>query len=153
MPPRPEFVEINKLNDGTPGIASTWYKIKAGKKDKYVTFNLEITENTTGNKKSPVLLTGDGCYDNLESDTKEEAIKRGCVVAKFNRLDFANDTKERKGQLYEVYPEYPDFTAISAWAWGYSICMCSKSLIMLMKQRLELQDIPVEERLLCLQLL
>lgn len=126
MPPRPEFVDIHRMNVGAPGITSTWYKIKAGKKDNYVVFNLEIMrneENEAQNKKSPVLLTGDACYDNLESDTITEALKRGYAVAKFNRLDFANDTKERVGQLYEVYSEYPDFTAISAWAWGYSVCM------------------------------
>jgi len=74
-------------------------------------------------KKCPVLLTGDACYCNLESDTISEAINRGYVVAKFNRLEVANDTKERKGPLYELYPEYPEFTAISAWAWAYSVCM------------------------------
>lgn len=123
MPPKAEFIEINRLNEGAGGHASTWYKIKAGKKDNYVTFNLEIMRNMTDDKKYPVLLTGDACYDNMESDTIQEAVKRGYVVAKFNRLDFANDTNERKGQLYEVYTEYPDFTAISAWAWGYSVCM------------------------------
>lgn len=123
MPPKPEFLEIEKINEGVGGFISTWYKIKAGKKDSFVVFNLEVMKNYTDDKKYPVLLTGDACYSNLESDTMKEAVKRGYVVAKFNRLDFANDTKERKGRLFEVYSEYPDFTAISAWAWGYMVCM------------------------------
>lgn len=123
MPPRPEYVDFERINVGHGGQTTTWYRVKAGKKDKYVTFNLEIMKNESDEVAYPVLLTGDGCYQSLESDTMAEAYKRGYVVAKFNRLDFANDTKERKGPLYEVYPEQSTFTAISAWAWGYSVCM------------------------------
>ncbi|MBQ7400123.1 MAG: hypothetical protein IJW06_06675 [Clostridia bacterium] len=124
MPPRPEFVEFEEMNnEPIPGRCAMWYKVKAGKPDKYVTFNLQIITNNKGKDKYPVLLTGDGCYSNLESDTVTEAFNRGYVTASFNRLDFAYDMKERKGPLYDVYPEYPDFTAISAWAWGYSVCM------------------------------
>ncbi len=123
MPPRPEFVDFERINVGYGGETTTWYRVKAGKKDKFVTFNLEIMRNKSDEEKYPVLLTGDGCYQSLESDTMAEAFKRGYVVAKFNRLELANDTEERKGPLYDLYPECPDFTAISAWAWGYSVCM------------------------------
>lgn len=124
MPPRPEFLEVETLNnEPIPGRVGVWYRVKAGKPDKYVTFILEVIPNDKEKGKCPVLLTGDGCYSNLESDTIKEAYDRGYAVAKFNRLEFANDTKERKGPLYDVYPEYPDFTAISAWAWGYTVCM------------------------------
>ncbi|MBE7050956.1 MAG: hypothetical protein E7395_00095 [Ruminococcaceae bacterium] len=124
MPPRPEFVEFEEMNnEPVPGRCAQWYKIKAGKPDKYVTFNLQIITNDKGKDKYSVLLTGDDCFENLESDTVKEAYDRGYVTARFNRLDLAYDTKERRGPLYEVYPECPDFTAISAWAWGYSVCM------------------------------
>ena len=122
MPPRPEFVDFECLNDGVPGRVTTWYRVKAGKKDRYVTFYLEIMQNKS-TEKSPVLLTGDACYMNLERDTIEEALKRGYAVARFNRLELADDRKERKGPLFDLYPEHPDVTAISAWAWGYSVCM------------------------------
>lgn len=124
MPPRPEFVEAEAINaGGGPGHTSAWYRVKAGRKDKYLTFHLEIMRSPVKETGCPVLLTGDGCYPNAEMDVMTEAVNRGYVVAKFNRLELANDTKERKGPLYELYPEYTDFTAISAWAWGYSVCM------------------------------
>lgn len=123
MPPRPEYVDFERINVGAGGETTTWYRVKAGKKDKYITFYLEIMKNKSDDEKHPVILTGDGCYQNLESDTMEEAFRRGYVVAKFNRLELANDTPERKGVLYDLYPEYPEFTAISAWAWGYTVCM------------------------------
>ena len=31
MPPRPEYLDIHRLNVGTASHVSTWYKIKAGK--------------------------------------------------------------------------------------------------------------------------
>jgi hypothetical protein len=73
-----------------------------------------------GDRKYPVLLTGDGCYNSCESDTIDMATARGYVVARFNRLEIAYDRKEpREGGIYDVYPESREFTAISAWAWGY----------------------------------
>ena len=45
MPPKPEYVDYECINVGTGGQTSTWYRVKAGKKDKYVTFNLEIMKN------------------------------------------------------------------------------------------------------------
>ena len=124
MPPKPEYLELEQIYAGVRGRAATYYLVKAGKKDKYVTFHLGIIKHKSDDEKYPVLLTGDACYDNLESDTVDEAIRRGYVVARFNRLELAYDqTRDRKGPLFEVYPEYPNFTAISAWAWGYSVCM------------------------------
>jgi len=124
MPPRPEYVEFERINKGTPTQTTTWYRVKAGKsKDNYLYFYLEIMRNKTDDVKHPVLLTGDACYNNLEKDTIDEAIKRGYVVAKFNRLELADDTNERKGPLFDLYSEQTEFTAISAWAWGYIVCM------------------------------
>lgn len=134
MPPRPESVTYELLTEdyvlcGPEGI---WLRISAGTEQRKVTFLLNVTvpveKNSDGtpktDKKYPVLLTGDGCYTSLESDTVGEALRRGYVVARFNRLELANDVKgNRTGGLYDVYPENTDFTAISAWAWGYSVVM------------------------------
>jgi len=132
MPPRPEVVEYELLTEdyyycGDNGV---WFRVKAGTKERQVTFMLNVVApifrdgegKLIKDKKSPVLLTGDGCYDSLESDTVREAKRRGYVVAKFNRLEIANDVKgNRSGGIYDVYPENTSFTAISAWAWGYSV--------------------------------
>jgi hypothetical protein len=71
------------------------------------------------------MLTGDGCYNCCESETIKAACAIGIGVARFNRLELANDDKNagRVGGLYDIYPEHKTFTAISAWAWGYMTVM------------------------------
>ena len=122
MPPRPEVVEVETYYQGI----GFWYKITAGTKEKQISFMLQInTPAIYGDERFPVLLTGDGCYANMESDVIEEAEKRGYATAKFNRLELANDlgtADSRRGDLFDVYPNM-DFTVISAWAWGYLVCM------------------------------
>ena len=139
MPPRPEVVRFDRLSGGAKiqrGGTAIIYKVTAGTKERQLSFLLELyipyvpgkAESAYApfaeDEKYPVLMTGDGCYLTLESDTIAEARKRGYIVARFNRLEFAADVPGvRTGGLYDIYPDYPDFTAISAWAWGYMTCM------------------------------
>ena len=133
MPPRPEEVSMELLTEPYHLCAGNgeWYRITAGSEKKKVSYLLNIDvpvvkdkDGRIVEKKYPVLLTGDGCYRSLESDTAAEAARRGYVVARFNRLELANDVKDnRMGGIYDVYPENKDFTAISAWAWVYSVVM------------------------------
>jgi len=133
MPPRPEYLRIEPLTGYRRGHVGTWYKIYAGTKEKQISFTLELSvpmvvapekeyEPWTEAEVFPVILTGDGCYENMESDVMAEAHKHGFIAAKFNRLEMANDCyNSRVGGLYDIYEG--DFTAISAWAWGYLTCM------------------------------
>ncbi len=132
MPPRPEVVKVDLLTHPWQSDKRC-YRVSAGTKERQTDFLLMIflSEEQRARMvkdkeaKYPVLLTGDGCYANCESDTHALAQKKGFVVATFNRLDIADDNPERhrEGGIYEVYPEEKDFTAISAWAWGYSVVM------------------------------
>ncbi|MBR7116542.1 MAG: hypothetical protein IKC87_02410 [Clostridia bacterium] len=128
MPPRPEVVKVMRLTapktDGGPNI----YQITAGSKERQLSFLLDVTVKMgpiDGSVKYPLLLTGDGCYQNCESDTINAAVSMGFGVARFNRLVLASDDKSlgRVGGLYDIYPENKRFTAISAWAWGYMTVM------------------------------
>ena len=136
MPPRPEYLRIEQLNSFRRGLSGNWYKIYVGTKEKQISFTLELCvpyvpgispgENADApfdpNEKYPVILTGDGCYGNMEQPVVEEAHKRGFIAAKFNRLEFANDIHDSwEGGLRDIYPG--KFTDISAWAWGYMVCM------------------------------
>ena len=138
MPPRPEVVRMERMSGPKTqrGGAPVWLKIYAGTAEKQLSFMLELFVPFVPTKaksayapfgedeKYPVLLNGDGCYVTLESDTVNEARARGYVVARFNRLEIASDYPgERRSPIYDLYPENTDFTAISAWAWGYSVCM------------------------------
>ena len=133
MPPRPEYLRIEQLNGYRRDGFSVWYKIYTGTMDKQVSFTLELyvpciegyfdMEAPLGeDEKYPVILTGDGCYCNMESDVVAEAHKHGFIAAKFNRLELANDIyTSREGGLHDIYPG--NYSDISAWAWGYSVCM------------------------------
>lgn len=132
MPPRPEVVKLERLNDGKGrGDVGLWYRITAGSQQRQLSFLLELLLPAPGSEgaplredeKYPVLLTGDGCYRNMELDVVNAARSRGYVTARFNRLELANDVKgSREGGLYDVYPGMT-FSDISAWAWGYLVCM------------------------------
>ena len=140
MPPRPEVVEIeflNKFRRAEPGHeTSNWLRIHAGTKEKQISFCLELCvpyvegisptdlyQPLTEEEKYPVILTGDGCYYNMEQDVVVEANRHGFIAAKFNRLEIANDSGNvrNQGAIYDLYPG--DYSAISAWAWGYMVCM------------------------------
>ena len=128
MPPRPEVVKVVNLSGPRADGGTITYKVWAGTKEKQVSFLLDITAPASaidGSIKYPVLLAGDGCYTNCESDTISKACSMKIAVARFNRLEFANDDKDagRVGGLYDIYPENKSFTAISAWAWGYMVAM------------------------------
>ncbi len=139
MPPMPEVVDFELLNYPSGRHTPLWYKITAGTKEKQLSFTLkmtvpEIKEPTHpdliffGNESFPVLLTGDGCYDGMSAEVSKEANRRGYIAAAFNRLEICKDKRAvepdwKKGGLHEIYPDYPDFSAISAWAWGYSAVM------------------------------
>lgn len=143
MPPRPEVVEIeylNKFRRTEPGQeTSNWIRIHAGTKEKQITFCLEMFVPyvdgispggpdgmwmpMTQVEKYPVILTGDSCYPNMNIQVISEITNRGFIAARFNRLEIANDSGSVRGQgaIYDLYPG--DYSAISAWAWGYMVCM------------------------------
>lgn len=135
MPPKPEYIEIEPLCRLTRGAFATWYRIHVGTKEKQICFTLELNapyvkgmspESREGpvleNEKYPVVLTGDGCYKNMELDVIRECNRRGFIAARFNRLEIANDLwGSREGGIHTIYEG--DYSDISAWAWGYSVCM------------------------------
>ena len=128
MPPRPEVVKVVRLTAPRRDGGVNVYKIWTGTKERQLSFVLDITAPASpidGDIKYPLLLTGDGCYNNCESGTIEKACSMKIAVARFNRLELAHDDAngERVGGLYDIYPEHKGFTAISAWAWGYMTVM------------------------------
>ena len=138
MPPKPEVVRVEELAHSRPTLHYC-YRIHAGTKEKQLSFVLMLHVSEAqkvghiysyDGTRFPVLLTGDGCFPNLESDTMAYAQEKGFVVATFNRLEIANDLPDdRTGGIYDIYPEEKDFTAISAWAWGYSVALDALSTL------------------------
>lgn len=77
-----------------------------------------------GDGPFPVVLTGDGCWRYATDRIPVEVVRRGNILALFNRVELAPDiyNSDRDSGLYVVYPGM-EFGALSAWAWGYHRCV------------------------------
>lgn len=122
MPPEPELLRVEGCCVRGENDLST-YLIFTGTKEKSFSFSLRVYR-PAGSGKHPVLLTGDGCYRCCDDAVIGEANRRGYVVIIFNRTEIAPDlyNSKREQAIYLSYPN-SEFSAISAWAWGYSRVM------------------------------
>lgn len=77
-----------------------------------------------GNGPFLVLLTGDACWRYATDEVAAEVLRRGGILAQFNRVDIVPDghRSRRVTGLYQVYPE-GRYGALAAWAWGYHRCV------------------------------
>ncbi len=122
LPPQPEFLEIEQLHQsGRAGFAT--FRISSGRKKRPISFCLQVYGLDQA-KSQPLVLSGDGCYNNFSPEVIQEITGRGMLAAKFNRTELAHDMYkiDRTGGLYSVYPEL-SFGALAAWAWGYQRCL------------------------------
>ena len=119
MPPKPEVFKLEKL-DGRGRGMTVCYRIHCGTLSKDFTFCFQAyVPNLEG--RMPVVLTGDAMYtENCNDAVIAEANRRGFIVVKFNRTELAPDHDDHKREfgINALWPEL-NFTAISAWAWGY----------------------------------
>ena len=116
MPPRPDHVEVELLSRAA---AYCHCRVHVGG----FTFCLRLYLPEAEGPR-PVILTGDGCYRNMNDRVIDEINRRGMIAAIFNRVEFAPDLYN-SDRVAGIYPMYPDgaFSALSAWAWGYHRAM------------------------------
>lgn len=69
-------------------------------------------------QKFPVIVRGDLGWGRVTPQIAAEVVKRGYMLAEFDRTMIAPDNKDRSVGAYPLYPEY-DWRALSAWAWGF----------------------------------
>lgn len=127
IPPKAEALEIEPLY-----ISDTknTYRIHAGTKEKKVTFHLNLS-HPADDGPWQTAVDGDGCWEYAYDREWYGAFKEHhYAFAFFDRTELAHDiwADGRKGQLYDVYPEY-SFGAIGAWAWGYRTVTDALSLL------------------------
>lgn len=77
-----------------------------------------------GDGPFPVVLTGDACWRYATDAVAKEVLRRGNVLAQFNRVEIAADTPrhQRTSGLYAASPD-TGFGALAAWAWGFHRCV------------------------------
>ena len=127
MPPAlsPEATEVElvhgaanaSLRFGIEGVKQNIYYVMVAGGAVPLRFTLTVW-TPPGEGPFPVILNGDGCWPYLTDKTASEALRRGWIVAAFNRCELARDRNGTRDRgIYEAFPG--EYGAISAWAWGY----------------------------------
>lgn len=72
----------------------------------------------------PVVLTGDACWGYVTDEITAEVLRRGNILAQFNRVEIAADVRnaDRTKGIYPLHPK-ETYGALAAWAWGYHRCV------------------------------
>jgi hypothetical protein len=124
MPPPPgntKAVELISHNVTLPGEAThKQYKVTFGPENRgSLILDLHIPK---GRGPFPVILRGDWGWHKTANDIAANVVKRGYILADYNRIEMAPDNKNRDAGIYSLYPDQ-DFGAIAAWAWGFHRCV------------------------------
>ena len=131
LPPAPAAVEAEELHrSGAPRLLDAEQiqhrlTVRGKAKATAMTFRLNVyVPKGKTEEPLPVILTGDDCWHFASDDVVTEVLKRGCILAQFNRAEIASDnySSDRKSGIYTVFPK-GDYGAIAAWAWGYHRCI------------------------------
>ncbi len=147
MPPKPEFLEVEPLCYGTINI----FRIKTGTRANPIIMDMYLFKASSKSNNAPVVISGDMCFGRVFNPEFIKSITdRDINFVLFNRTELAPDisiynlddlktteTGEYKlgdeiwkslqdgncgGQIKKTYPD-GNFSAVSAWAWGYSRCV------------------------------
>ena len=80
-----------------------------------------VVTTPPGGGPFPVILKGDLCWGRVKPEIVSEVIKRGYMLAEFDRTNLAPDQKNPVGGIRPLYPDY-DWSTLAAWAWGFHRC-------------------------------
>src|SRR4030042_1812666 len=116
IPPPPKQVTAKVLSseavyEGSAAKKHILLSMGPGKKIK-VNVGIIIPK---GKGPFPVILKNDS--DIFQVPIAEEIVKRGYIVADYNRTDLAPDRKADVGPAQQAYPDY-DWATLAVWAWG-----------------------------------
>ncbi len=126
LPPTPASTDAEELHTSTVSRMGDarfiTYRVITGP-DRPFSFLLTLLV-PAGNGPFPVVLTGDACWRYVTDDIAAEVVRRGNILAQFNRVEIVPDMyrSDRTSGLYRVYPE-GTYGALAAWAWGYHRCV------------------------------
>jgi hypothetical protein len=120
MPPPPGNVTATEIESKANDALDAAEKrlLLAMGPDGKVKFHLELTIPRGKSGRLPVIVKGDLCWKKIPEEIRKEAVRRGYVVAEFDRTELAPDKNDRTTGVYPVYPDC-DWAAEAAWAWGF----------------------------------
>jgi dienelactone hydrolase len=67
----------------------------------------------------PIIIKGDLCWGRVKPEIVAEVVRRGYILAEFDRTAVAPDKNDRTTGVFPLYPQY-DWGDEAAWAWGFS---------------------------------
>ncbi len=117
-PDAPANLKATEVSAGTrfEGAAATKrVLLTCGPRDA-VRFHLNLTIPAGRPGPFPVLLRGDLCWG--EAPIPEETVRRGFLLAEFDRTELDGDNADRSDGVHPLYPEY-DWATLAVWAWAY----------------------------------
>jgi len=116
MPPAPKNVTAKVLSSETvyDGGATKKHILLSMGPGKKVKVNVGIII-PKGKGPFPVILKNDSGI--FKVPIAEDVVKRGYIVADYNRTDLDPDRKTAVGPAQQAYPDY-DWATLSVWAWG-----------------------------------
>jgi hypothetical protein len=96
-------------------------QLKTGTEGR-ISFTLNLFIPGKGQGSFPVIIDGDLCFESLQKRLTAEGllslVKRGYIIAEFDRTKFAPDENTRVKEGNQLNQNF-DFGAILNWAWGF----------------------------------
>jgi len=119
LPPAPGNVKATEIDSRElPNIGATEKRIKLEMgPNQQLSIHLDLTI-PNGGGPFPAIICGDLCWGKIKPEIVAAIVKRGYILAEFDRTDLANDKKNVPYALNIAYPDY-DPSALTAWAWGF----------------------------------
>ncbi len=116
MPPAPRNVTAKVLSSEAvyEGCATKKHILLSMGPGRKIMVNVGIII-PKGKGPFPVILKNDSGI--FKVPIAEEIVKRGYIVADYNRTDLAPDKKAAVGPAQQAYPDY-DWATLAVWAWG-----------------------------------
>jgi len=92
MTPEPEFLEAEALYHSERFSS---YRIHTGRREKEITFVMQVVWPGTRKGKFPIIVDGDGCFPYVYNEEILDVIRgAGFAMVRFNRVELAHDIKE-----------------------------------------------------------
>jgi len=110
--------ELSSAASGEPAATERHLLLSIGCDKGKVEYRLDLTIPRGKQGPFPVILKGDLCWGKVPEKIRKEVVRRGYILAEFDRTQIAPDNADRTKGVYPLFPDY-DWRAEAAWAWGF----------------------------------